>query len=148
MVHLATNNQLLANYLSSIIILFVLYIISSEKTNTILNKYANRLEGYKEKFFSKEVKGVSFILKSILILPKRTIIFILYFFILIYNQLYTLVPGFGIFHIITSEFQAFLKTNEYAIILLIALDRISNNFNKEKPQSKENLISLLSRFIK
>lgn len=145
---LVTCNHILIYYLSSFVIMLVLFLASGEGINTALDKLSMRLRNKKKGFFSQDKRTIAFVIKSLLIIPKRTLIFFFYLLILILNQLQSLAPELNIYSYIPNDLQEFLQANTYAIIIFIAIDRISKTFAKEKDQSKGHIISFLSWFIK
>lgn len=129
-----TSNEIISIYFASFFILIISFLFSGEKTKKVLEKTILRLTNYNKRhsFIGYYLKGTPFFLTIFLNLPKRTLIYSFYLFILIYNQLHSLIPNIDIAGMVSMGFNTFIKANEFTIVLLIALDRIITNYKNEK----------------
>jgi len=116
-------NTELFNYISTLLFAILLYYVFG-------NEYSNKIYDVKT-IKSSYAYSYFFISKDYNSYFIKTLIFIFYTFTLIFGQLRDL----GIHN------SSLFKCEQYAIILIIAIDRIINSFAKEFPRVKERMKS-------
>jgi len=149
------GNILLAEYSTSLVFLFIILCLSSSRFDNFINGENKFINEKKNPLSYTNGDGLIYMLLIFLCYPKRTIIYIIYFLILIINHLQNMnldlqtmktliinVFGFGMY----KEIMEYVKINEYTIVIIIAVDRIAAAWKKEKPSVIKNMITYIKEF--